>query len=116
MQILDRDPTDGPLIEAPALTRTNDGRYVLFFSSNCYTSQLYDISYAIADSIQGPYMKYGPFALSSTIGLYGPGGAGLLQKDAGAAVQKMAFHAGEVGARWLYTAEIQVDGYVVETV
>jgi len=40
----------------------------------------------------------------------------VLQEDEEQVVQHVAFHAGVVGQRWLYTAEIEVDGYVVETV
>jgi beta-xylosidase len=43
IQILDRDDADGPLVEAPDLILVN-GVYVLFFSSNCFDSTLYDIS------------------------------------------------------------------------
>lgn len=59
-QILDRGPYDGPLIEAPSLAWHKEGDrgvYFLFFSSNCYNGDLYDISYATATNILGPYTK-----------------------------------------------------------
>lgn len=70
----------------------------------------------MADNIEGPYTKYGPFALSATTGLYGPGGAHVLQADEEQVIQRMAFHAGEVGSRWMYTAEIAVEGVFVDTI
>lgn len=50
-------PADGPVVEAPSLTRMSDGTYVLFFSSNCYATPLYDVSYATARNVRGPYTK-----------------------------------------------------------
>lgn len=49
-QILDRSSGDGPLVEAPSIAKLPDGRYVLFFSSNCFYTIDYDVTYAIADS------------------------------------------------------------------
>ncbi|KAL5316590.1 hypothetical protein ACEPPN_015639 [Leptodophora sp. 'Broadleaf-Isolate-01'] len=46
-KILDRDDNDGPLTEAPSLN-LRDGTYYLFFSSNCYSTRDYDVSYATA--------------------------------------------------------------------
>ena len=56
VQLLDRGPYDGPLIEAPSMFY-KDGIYYLFFSSNCYSTDYYDISYATATNINGPYTK-----------------------------------------------------------
>lgn len=53
-QILTNDVADGPLVEAPSLVRvaessaTGGWMYVLFFSSNCYSTSLYDTSYAVS--------------------------------------------------------------------
>ncbi|KAB8342969.1 hypothetical protein FH972_022564 [Carpinus fangiana] len=108
-EILNRDESDGPLIEAPALARTTDGKYILFFSSNCFSTKWYDLSYAFADSITGPYVKRGPFAVTGDDGLYAPGGA-----DIAADAVHLAFHAGDVGpnntgARGMYTATLAID-------
>ncbi|KAI6019522.1 hypothetical protein PISMIDRAFT_14990 [Pisolithus microcarpus 441] len=54
VQILDRGPQDGPLVEAPVLFLHN-GFYALTYSSNCYSTDLYDIAYAAAPSVSGPY-------------------------------------------------------------
>lgn len=80
--ILTNGQYDGPLIEAPSLIRVESSRtlppvtYVLFFSSNCYSTTLYDISYATSDSLMGPYTKSTqPLLTTGNDGLYGPGGA-----------------------------------------
>ena len=38
VQILDRDDSDGPLVEAPGIVRTAEGVYILFHSSHRFTS------------------------------------------------------------------------------
>lgn len=108
-EMIDRSQLDGPLVEAPSLMRTSAGKYVLFFSSNCFASQYYDLTYAFADSIAGPYVKRGPMMMTGTDGLYSPGGA-----DAAADGVHMAFHAGNVGPnnmnwRLMYTMSLKVD-------
>ena len=104
VQILDRSDPDGPLVEAPSLMRAKDGTYVLFFSSNCYSSPLYDVAYAFADHIAGPYVKAGPFATKGTTGLLAPGSAAVTGDG-----RHLIFHAGPVGSRSLYTANINID-------
>jgi beta-xylosidase len=75
--ILDRDDSDGPLVEAPSLYRSEEGVYFLFFSSGCYTSPNYNVKYATATSISGPYTKTSTPLIESGDGpnLNGPGGA-----------------------------------------
>lgn len=74
VKILDRGEADGPLIEAPSLI-LRDGTYILFFSSNCYNTILYDISYATAANISGPYTKAAkPFKMTGDDNLTAPGG------------------------------------------
>ncbi|KAF4469868.1 hypothetical protein FALBO_3216 [Fusarium albosuccineum] len=66
---------DGPLVEAPNLVRVADGRYLLFFSSNWYTNENYDVKYAVSDNIDGPYIRgAAPFLKTPALGLSGPGG------------------------------------------
>ena len=104
IQLLDRDMNDGPLIEAPSLVRTKDGKYVLFFSSGCYMGQ-YDLTYAMSDSLTGPYTKYGPLARTGTDGLYAPGGASISVDG-----EHMVFHANvSAGVRPLYVATVNID-------
>lgn len=52
IKLIDRDPIDGPLVEAPSLTKMSDGTYVLFFSSNCWSTTFYDVSYATSRNIR----------------------------------------------------------------
>lgn len=77
VQILDRSTADGdgPLVEAPNLI-LKDGTYFLFYSTHCFTDPLYDVRYATASSIAGPYYK-GNDQLIKTgdFGLTSPGGA-----------------------------------------
>ncbi|KAL2432473.1 hypothetical protein ABEF95_011389 [Exophiala dermatitidis] len=80
IQILDRDDIDGPLIEAPSLHRSEEGIYFLFFSSNCFTTPKYDVSYATAPSIKGPYTKSSrPLLVTSDANLVGPGGLDIIK-------------------------------------
>jgi Glycosyl hydrolases family 43 len=75
--ILDRDDSDGPLVEAPSLYRSSEGVYFLFFSSGCYSEPSYSVKYATATDITGPYTKAPAPLLKSGDGpnLNGPGGA-----------------------------------------
>ncbi len=74
-QILDRGQYDGPLIEAPNLIKAPDGTFILFFSSNCYSTTLYDISYATSANLKGPYTKSSaPLLVTGNYGLTAPGG------------------------------------------
>ncbi|KAI4137119.1 MAG: hypothetical protein L6R39_007468, partial [Caloplaca ligustica] len=89
--LLDRDDADGPLIEAPSLARSADGIYLLFFSSNCYNTDLYDVSYATASAIGGPYTKSKKPLLRSGDGggvLKSPGGL-----DVAGDAMRFVFHA-----------------------
>ena len=113
--ILDRDDSDGPLIEAPSLYRSEEGIYFLFFSSNCFTSSDYDVKYATATNIMGPYIKASAPLLKSGDGpnLNGPGGADVSNDG-----KLMAFHAntnpqGAPLKRELFTARPTFSGRVV---
>lgn len=104
IQILDRSDSDGPLIEAPSLAFMG-GRYFLFFSSNCYNTDLYDQTFAVSDSLTGPYIKRGPLLVTGDLDLRAPGG-GEVTPDG----QLIAFHVGPVGQRSMYTGRIQYNG------
>jgi hypothetical protein len=105
VQILDRDDRDGPLVEAPNLVRTPDGQYALFFSSNCYTSPSYDVTWAVAPVITGPYTKAGPMFVTGTQGLVAPGGASIAADG-----QHMVFHANFNSGRAMFTTTISGGG------
>jgi beta-xylosidase len=115
IQILDRDNADGPLVEAPSLLSV-DGTYYLSFSSNWYNSLNYDVSYATASAVSGPYTKVhapdAPLLVSgdaSDVGpLGGPGGADFLDEG------RIVFHAFNDGGsidsgRGVWVADIKVN-------
>ncbi|KAF2101106.1 Arabinanase/levansucrase/invertase [Rhizodiscina lignyota] len=85
--ILDRDDDDGPLVEAPSIIPKN-GYYYLFYSSNCWSSNEYDVKCAVATNVQGPYQKLGTIMETGTDNLTAPGG-GSIAADG----KHMVFHA-----------------------
>jgi len=110
VQLLDRSASDGPLIEAPTMFRSDEGYYFLFFSSNCFSTTLYDLSYAIAQNINGPYTKTSlPFLVTGDYNLTAPGSGDVNKQGT-----KLVFH-GDVGntdgsVRGMYAAEITAKG------
>ncbi|KAI5991376.1 glycoside hydrolase family 43 protein [Pisolithus marmoratus] len=108
VQILDRGQQDGPLVEAPVLILHN-GTYVLTYSSNCYNTDLYDVAYATAPSVSGPYTKSSsPLLVTGDDGLTGPGGATPTPDGT-----LMVFHATvnfNPLTRYMYTATISWNG------
>lgn len=114
VKILERGPADGPVIEAPSLVKSN-GTYFLSLSSAMYNTLQYDVAYATAPSITGPYTKASERLLEtgdpSNVGpLAGPGGSDF--KGDGT---MMAFHAFRNGqdisdGRAMYTTGIRLSG------
>ena len=116
VQLITNGPADGPLVEAPSLVNVA-GTYILFFSSNCYSGQYYDVSYATASSVAGPYTKASaPNAPLLQTGsengvLYSPGGADVLVDGS-----RIVFHADlgtNANTRQMWTGAIKVSGTVV---
>jgi beta-xylosidase len=105
IQLLDRADIDGPLIEAPNLVRSADGTYNLFFSSNCYATPQYDVSWATAPAITGPYTRAGPLITTGVDGLVAPGGASIAIDGI-----HMVFHADFGNGRAMFTNRISGDG------
>lgn len=98
-------PSEDGVIEAPNLIRSGD-TWVLFFSSGCFTSPRYTVSYATASSATGPYTRAaGPLFSTGDQGLSAPGGMSVAADG-----QHMVFHANSGSGRALYTAEIRIDG------
>jgi beta-xylosidase len=94
VQILDRSTVDGPLVEAPAIIDTHAGTYYLLYSSGCTTSPTYDVRYAIADNISGPYKRVAePLLSTGDWSLEAPGSVGAFKNGKGG--WNMAFHARE---------------------
>lgn len=85
-----------PLIEAPALVRTDDA-YYLFYSGNWWASAGYAIGYAVADEILGPYRKVTTVRpwFGSDGEVAGPGGQEFFRDTTG--VLQMAFHGWQPG-------------------
>lgn len=120
IQLIDRSDADGPLIESPSLASVG-GTYYLTFSSNYYNTMYYDISYATASSITGPWTKAqapnAPLLVSgdaSTGGNLGAPGGADFNSDGSAIV----FHAFLNGTdihqgRAMYTAELNAGGGVI---
>lgn len=112
IKLLDKGVADGPLIEAPNLIKVN-GVYILFFSSNCFNSGLYDISYATATSVTGPFTKQNALLLpGNSWGLVNPGGA--QATDDG---KSLVFHADCLsnGSRCMYYRDINVSAAGIVT-
>lgn len=104
IELLDRDIADGPLIEAPNLIRTDEGIYVLFFSSNCYSTVFYDVSYATSRYVSGPYTKSStPLLVTGNYGLTAPGGASVLEDGSG-----MVFHANCNSGRCMHYMDLSM--------
>ncbi|KAH8664181.1 glycosyl hydrolase family 43 protein [Xylariales sp. PMI_506] len=110
IQILDRTTADGPYVEAPAIFRESNGTYVLFFSSGCFTDPTYNVNYATAKSVKGPYTRSTTPLIETddAFGLTAPGGATPLV-DGSAIV----FHADCDEGRCLYESKTQLSGLTV---
>jgi beta-xylosidase len=110
IQLIDRGDADGPLIEAPNIILHN-GVYIIFFSSNCFNTPLYDISYATATAIKGPWTKATTGALVLTnnpFAITAPGGA-----TATVDGQSLVFHANCGTARCMFEQPITITGHLV---
>ncbi|KAJ9196084.1 CAZyme family GH43 [Paecilomyces variotii] len=105
VEILSRDSSDGPLVEAPAIVRTEQGMYYLFFSSNCYNNPAYNVKFAWSQSLKGPYTRASrPLLQTDDYGLRSPGGA-----DVSSDGKKMVFHAYcSATDRCMYAAAIDI--------
>ncbi|KAK4184981.1 glycosyl hydrolase [Podospora australis] len=114
-EVLDRLPgVDGPLIEAPRGGASGTrGKYVLFYSSHCFNTPGYDIKYAVAENITGPYERKGQLmgGESESFGFRAPGGASAVLRDK---KMMLVFHADCAAGRCMYETEWRVvNGSVV---
>ncbi|THY68469.1 Arabinanase/levansucrase/invertase [Aureobasidium pullulans] len=112
--ILDRTEQDGPLVEAPFLVRSSGGIYFLFYSSGCTRDSTYDVKYAWAQNVTGPYQRADkPLLKTGDFKLLAPGSVGLTEVMEDETFG-MAFHArveapyGKVRA--MYTSTIRFNG------
>jgi beta-xylosidase len=120
LQILDRTQSDGPLVEAPDLVRSPEGIYFLFFSSGCTRAPSYDLKYATASNISGPYTRADRLLLQTGDWnmLHAPGSASLLADGEGG--WDLVFHArvaAEQGRiRAMFSGKLRFEGTEVEFV
>ncbi|KAF4956132.1 hypothetical protein FSARC_11662 [Fusarium sarcochroum] len=77
VKIFDRvEEEDGILVEAPNIVKLGNGKYVLFHSSHHFQDPLYNVKYAYADKLEGPYTRAPePLITAPDFGLKAPGGA-----------------------------------------
>jgi len=109
VQILDRSTEDGALVEAPNIVH-QDGVYFLFFSSHCYLTSNYDIRYATATKLMGPYTKAtNPLKATGDNGLNAPGGLSVLPSNNSFAVFHATSNTNPL-TRPMYIAEITYNG------
>ncbi|KAK0932680.1 hypothetical protein LTR29_015758 [Friedmanniomyces endolithicus] len=117
IQLLDRTAADGPLIEAPALVLSPAGVYFLFYSSGCTRSPSYNVNYATAPNVTGPYTRAGdPLLQTGDWDLLAPGSVGVVGDGRGG--YDMVFHA-RVAApqgriRAMFTTKLKFAGHGVE--
>ncbi|KAI0119267.1 glycoside hydrolase family 43 protein [Daldinia grandis] len=108
VQIFDRSDEDGPLVEAPSLLRTDNGLYILFFSSGCYLESSYNVNYATSTSLKGPFQRaQHPIIKSGEYTLQAPGGATAVHVGDKVGI---AFHADCQQGRCMHTSHTVVDG------
>ena len=108
MTLLDNNGSaDQGIIEAPYLIRSRTGTYFLFFSSGCFATSSYTVSYATASSLTGPYTRNPTpiFKTGDGNGFTAPGGMSIWSDD-----RHMVFHANSPAGRSTYTALISLDG------
>jgi len=115
LQILDRAQSDGPLVEAPDLVRSPEGVYFLFFSSGCTRAPSYDLKYATASNVSGPYTRAKwPLLQTGDWGLlHAPGSASLLADGEGG--WDIVFHArvedaGQGRVRAMFSGKLKFEG------
>ncbi|MFI0410750.1 family 43 glycosylhydrolase [Actinomadura sp. 3N508] len=114
-QIMARRADEPVLVEAPDLVRRG-GRYVLFYASGWYFKPNYQTRYAVASSIEGPYLKAAS-PLQSTGGyggrIAGPGSADVLADDSGDYLVFhgiLGYHGGTTVTRGMYVTRLGWDG------
>ncbi|KAI9728206.1 MAG: hypothetical protein M1828_004667 [Chrysothrix sp. TS-e1954] len=111
------NPADGGIVEAPYLIRTDDGTYILFYSSGNFNTNQYTVSWASSASVTGPYERRGVLLKSGDYGLEAPGGMSIGRSEGG--TQRHAvFHAGNVQGktRAMYEAIVDIQGSSVSFV
>ncbi|KAK5166093.1 uncharacterized protein LTR77_008354 [Saxophila tyrrhenica] len=101
---------DQGVIEAPSLTKSGN-TWILYFSSGCFVTHNYTVSYATADSITGPYKRAErPLFETGDYDLDGPGGMSVFGDG-----KHMVFHGWKGDGGTLYSAVVgTIDGQTAE--
>ncbi|KAB5576034.1 glycosyl hydrolase [Coniochaeta sp. 2T2.1] len=127
-EILDRGEweRDGALVEAPSLTYIpfpagggdgdgvdgGKGNYVLFYSSHCWSEEGYDVNFAVAERVEGPYRRSrsNPLLKTGDWGLVAPGGATVVEpgEDAEGGLG-LVLHANCPGGRCMFGGDFEVE-------
>ncbi|KAL2817311.1 glycoside hydrolase family 43 protein [Aspergillus granulosus] len=107
---------DGPLVEAPSMVLV-DGVYYLFYSTHCFTDVLYDVRFATATSVTGPFEKGNESIVrTGDFGLTSPGGA-TVWVDGDGGGERILFHGFcREGVRCTYAAELGIGSGTVSFV
>ncbi|RMY09960.1 hypothetical protein D0866_14548 [Hortaea werneckii] len=103
-QLITNGALDGPYVEAPSLTKMGD-KFFLFFSSQCFATPKYDVSYAIADNIKGPYTRHGPLFVTGSYGMTAPGGLDIAVNG-----NRAVWHGNYGSGRAMYTGTLKLNG------
>jgi hypothetical protein len=84
-----------------------NGVYLLFFSSNCYTTTLYDVTYATATSMKGPFTKSSAplMVTNNPYEVTAPGGATAITDR-----KAVVFHANCPAGRCMFERAITISG------
>lgn len=108
---------DGGNMEAPYIFKRGD-TYFLTYSTHITMNGSYDVQYATAKSLMGPYTRVKEPLLKTTndfgCKLIGPGGASFQRDSGDQKSTKIIFHglteAMDINKRVVYTATVEVDG------
>jgi beta-xylosidase len=108
---------DGGNMEAPYIFEHGD-TYFLTYSTHTTKNESYDVQYATAKSVTGPYTRVEKRLLKTTndfgCNLIGPGGASFQSDSGDPKSMKIIFHglteAMDINKRVVYTATVKVDG------
>ncbi|KAJ9652913.1 hypothetical protein H2198_007866 [Neophaeococcomyces mojaviensis] len=113
IQLLDRGPNDGPLVEAPSIFYSEKyGLYFMTFSSNCYSTDLYDIGFAWSTELETEFNKSTHPLMTTSMGMVtGPGGADMTLDGRFALFHGTVGHDGSQPIRYMYAAEADVTGF-----
>ena len=118
LQVNSQGFSDGNNIEAPYIFRRGD-TYFLTYSTHFTGDGSYDVQYATAKNVMGPYTRVKKPLLKTTDAfgckLTGPGGASFQRDPMGnQEITRIIFHgltdAMDINKRVVYTATVQVDG------